>query len=315
MEALRKRLNDASEKYNKSEVERIRKTVDELNKIGDKIAENEKKYLDALAKISETEEKNSKSATESFVRSQAERQAAIEKSLADLERQYEADKRDAANAGELFDSKKIEDYDEKRRTLQKELADVKANIASLTGDEAAGLAELLETERKRAELSADARTKFDYDARIAQIKAQADAERAAAKEKLDADNAVLERQRSIYEFFRARTQLTPSQLAEIQKSDQFKTASGEEQNLILKLGNEMVALTQQKFLKLGLEKELAAEVQELSDITTQNAIKNVSKLKKEYQDLIAEINAAIEAQRSLAAIAASGSGGRGFADG
>lgn len=66
----------------------------------------------------------------------------------------------------------------------------------------------------------------------------------------------------------------------------------------------MVALTQQKFLKLGLERELAGEVRKLNDLTTQNAIANVQKLKKEYQDLILEINAAIAAQNQLASSSA-----------
>ncbi len=210
--------------------------------------------------------------------------------------------------GKDFDenTQKIIDLQTKRNELEQQLKDTKSNLADLSGTEAGNLSDILETERQRASLSDEKRAEFDYKAKIAQIAAERKAQEDAAKAKFEEDNKALERQKAIYDFFANKTNLTPLQLAKIQKSDQFKDATGEEQNLIIKLGNELIALTQQKEKKFALEQELQNDTQKLNELTTQKAIANVQKLKKEYQDLIAEINTAIAAQNQLSAGASGG---------
>lgn len=207
---------------------------------------------------------------------------------------------------------KLLEYEQRRTELNQQLTDTKSNIANLSTTEAVNMTSILETERARAALSDTKKAEFDYQAKLKAIADTKKAEEDAAKAKFDQDQKALERQKAIYEFFQNKTSFTPIALKNLEKTDFFKNSSGEDQNLMIKLATELIALTQQKNKKFDLEKQLAEETIKLQDAVNQNAIANVQKLKKEYQDLIAEINAAILAQSQLSFgtnIA------RGFADG
>lgn len=198
-------------------------------------------------------------------------------------------------------TKKLIDLQTQRNEQEQQLKDTKSNISNLSASEVTNAQALLEVERQRAALSEEKRAEFDYKQKIAQIAATRKAEEDAATAKFEADKKVLERQQQIYEFFQKRATFTPVQLNMLQKSEAFIGATGEEQNLMIKLANELIAVTRQKQQKAALEQELAREIQQLNEDTTNKAIANVQKLKKEYQDLIAEIQKVIVAQQQLEA--------------
>ncbi len=371
LKKTQKELDDVEQKYHDANMKRLEDGYDSLRKIGDKIKDNEKAYTESLATISEKAQKESDNTTEDYVRNQAEKQVALEKSIADLDTQVQKEKEVAKLKGSEIDTAQIEkqkkleqdimeaklrqseftnktaqstrvtmqdnianleaqletlksskdfnentqkliDFQTERVKLEAELKDTKSNISNLTTEETKKVEDLLTVERERAALSDQKREEFDFKQRIQRIADEKKANEDAAKKKLEDDNAILDRQKAIYEFFQKRTGLTPDQLQEIQTSQQFLTASADEQILILKLANDLVALTDQKNKRIALEQEVAVETQRLSDLTTQNSIKNVQKLKKEYQDLIVEIQNAIAAQQALQT---QSSTARGFAEG
>lgn len=233
----------------------------------------------------------------------------MKNNIANLEAQLEALKW-ATDYNE--NTQKLIDFQTKRNELENILKDTKSNIANLSTEEAGSISKILETERMRSGLSTEKQTEFDYKQKLKAIEDERIATEELAKTKFDADQAQLQRQQMIYEFFQKKISLSPEQLNQIQQSQQFQGASGEEQALILKLANELITITENRNKRLALEKEIADETQKLSDLTTQKQISNVQKLKKEYQDLISEIKNAISAQQSLDA---SKTTARGFSDG
>jgi hypothetical protein len=171
---------------------------------------------------------------------------------------------------------------------------------------------LLKTERDRAALSEEKRSEYDYNAKIALIEKTKQEEIKKANDTANEKAKVLEREQAIYEYFQNRTQFTQLQFEEAKKSADYLSLQGEEKNLFDKLANELIQLTLQRDKKIALEQEIATAAINLSNQVTDVQMKNIAKLKLEYRELIASINSAIEAQRSLDSAK---SGGVGFADG
>ena len=312
LKSVQKELDTADQKYHEANMKRLGEWKKALNDIGDKIKKNEEDYKTALAKISDESKKKSSEATGSYIQDQAVRQVEIEKSISDLSKEIDTEKQLAQTKGESIDPKKSIDFQTKQNELSAQLKDTKSNIFNLSESESKNLQSILDIERARASLSSDKRSEFDYKKKIQQIADEKTAQDALEKTKFDNDQKQLQRQQAIYEFFQKRIGMTPEQLVQIQSSKQFQDSNGEEQNLILKLANELLVITDQKNKRITLEQDIATETQRLSDLTSQKAILNVQKLKKEYQDLIGEIKTAISVQQSLEA---SKSTARGFANG
>lgn len=275
------------------------------------LLEKQKKIQDDIT-VAELRRSEFTSATSEATRKENEyRLASLRSQLAEIK-----------NGSELTETDKtLLDLQEKLLEKQRALADVKSNLKNVTETEAGNadalktkVAEILDVETKRAAMSEQKRAEFDFQQKLAQIdqeKAKKDAE---AEADFQREKTKLERQAKIYEFFQKNKDLTARQLKLIQDGEDFKTASKEEQDLILKLGRERMETTTKKNEKIAAEREVADATTTLSNQVTETLRANVKSLKAEYSDLISEIRAAIDAQRSLSGTGA-GAAKRGFSSG
>lgn len=217
--------------------------------------------------------------------------------------------------------KTLLDLQEKLLEKQNALADVKSNLKNLTDSETGGadalktkVSEILDVETKRAAMSEQKRAEFDFKQKLAEIDQEKATKDADAEADFQREKTKLDRQAKIYEYFQKNKDLTARQLKLIQDGEDFKTASKEEQDLILKLGRERMEITDKKNQKIAAEQEVADATAALSNQVTETLRANVIALKAEYADLIKEIRAAIDAQRALSGTG-TGSAKRGFSSG
>ena len=84
--------------------------------------------------------------------------------------------------------------------------------------------------------------------------------------------------------------------------------SEEEQQLIDKLINERIEYQTAIDDKKRMEEDLASAIMTLSNTTTANMRNNIALISQDYTLLIGQINSAIQAQRTLNALRASGGG-------
>jgi hypothetical protein len=104
----------------------------------------------------------------------------------------------------------------------------------------------------------------------------------------------------LYEVFQGyEWEIDQVMLEKIQEDERFQNMSTEEQDLFIKLANEKVALWEQKNYIIQLENEIAEAKINLSNSTTEVLKQDVASLSTEYQELIAQIQSAISAQREL----------------
>jgi len=131
------------------------------------------------------------------------------------------------------------------------------------------------------------------------IKENADNEIAEQTRIFEAEKLRLENLQLINETFLNKKNLDIDELNKLMEDKRFQELAKEEQELIIKLAKEKIALTTQKNEAIAMQKDIANATRELSNSTTAIQLTNIWKIKSSYDSLIAKINSALSKQRQL----------------
>jgi len=279
----------------------LEKATDKANDAGKKYAEAQKKYFEELwqeiRKVNDELRKNQ----EAFdIEKQVDQQAFANQEIgarAETEADIASIKEELAELAkeELKTYEDIEENNKKKLELEqkllqanKELEETKRNIALI---DAGAVAEA----ERRASLTDAQRRGEDF----AWEQAKKQAEFELEKQKL-------ERTKAIYDVFNAYQFKSVAELEALKESERVKSATIEEQELIIKLANERIQLLQARDAKIQAEREVANATRQLIKQTADIANQNIDALDQKYRDLIGTINSAIQAQRELQSVQASG---------
>lgn len=278
-----------------------KKKVDEINKAQEKLSEDTKKYNsdieDSLRSLNKELEKTTTEYNKAVSKISwdtwneiAKRGVDIAKELADVEKDIAESKKKYADS--FYYDPELVTLEKKKLDLLKEQEFVVANTTEIQRKEAQRVASLSEAQK----IQEDAKKEI------------ADKTKAFEEEKLR-----LESLQRINKYFLDLKVLNQNDYNQILKDARFQAMTQEEQELILKLAREKLQLTMQKNDIILMQKEIHDATVKLNDGAYAVQKANIVGLKSEYADLIAQINNAIEAQRQLNALRASG--GQGFASG
>lgn len=276
-----KDLEDAVDDLN-DRYEDLEKMEKDLAKAQEDYAKASKEYFDdlkdsidevnnAIAETNAEFEKGRREDVQSFLRWEIEDQVALEKEIAELQQEQ------SDNADEILEK-------------QKELEAVKANIASLATGDSGDLEATIAEERRRAEMSDAERRGYDF----AQ---EQDEKKKAHQEEI----ARLEQERRIYQTFQDFNFQSIDDLNKLKEEKTLEQFSFEEQKLIEQLANDRIKLLQQRDEKIQMERDVAIATIDLHNRVNAIASANIASLESKYQSLIRTIQAAISAQRALAA--------------
>lgn len=277
------------------------KKVEDVNKAQEKLAEDTKKYNmdieDSLRSLNK-ELANTTAEYEKAIgqisgdtgNEIAQRGVEIAKDLADVEKDIAESKAKFADSN-YYDPELV-NLEKKKLDLLKEQEFVVANTTETQRKEAERLASLSEAQKIKEEGAKDI----------------ADKTKAFEEEK-----ARLESLQKINQYFLDLKVLDQNEYNKILTDAKFLAMTQEEQELILKLAREKLQLTMQKDDIIAMQQEIHDATIALNDSAYAIQKANIVGLKSEYADLIKQINNAIELQRQLNALRASG--GQGFASG
>lgn len=277
------------------------KKIDDVNKAQEKLAEDTKKYNmdieDSLRSLNK-ELANTTAEYEKAVgqisgetwNEIAQRGVEIAKELADVEKDIAESKKKYADS--FYYDPELVELEKKKLDLLKEQEFVVANTTEAQRKEAERIASLSDAQK---------------------IKEDADKEIAEKTRAFEAEKTRLESLQKINQYFLDLKVLDQKEYDQILKDEKFLAMTQEEQELVLKLAREKLELTMQKDAIIAMQQEIHDATIALNDSAYAVQKANIVGLKSEYADLIAQINNAIEAQRQLNALRASG--GQGFASG
>ena len=122
------------------------------------------------------------------------------------------------------------------------------------------------------------------------------------KEKLDKLNEETEKAEklvNLYKILWETQKISAEEYKNLIWSEKFKNLSQDEQDIITKIWEEKVKLTEQQNFILSLEQEISNKKVELSQKTTELLEKNLTKLWHNYKRIISDIEKAISKQREL----------------
>ena len=173
------------------------------------------------------------------------------------------------------------ELEEKRTKLLEEQAILKEHLSMADMDDALRYANLSDTEK----ILEDTRKKIE-----------------AKEQELDAEQKRIESLMAINQYFKDLERMDQKEYNKMLKDEKFLAMTEEEQQLMLKLAREKLELTNQKDAIIEMQQEIADATIELSNLSTEVQQANIGKLKSEYATLIAQIDRAIERQRTLNAL-------------
>lgn len=270
----------------------------EVSEASKKLAEDTGKYNQNIQESIRSLTADLQKQTSEYKKATSEIQAQGAKDLAS--RGTEVDKNLLQNQKDLADarSQEVQDLD---RIVQLE-----AERARLLAEQQFVAQNTTEAQRAEAQRVAG----LSESQKIAEATAQKIAEKTAEYE---AEKQKTQKILEINKEFLSMSALNQQQYTALVSSARFEAMTKEEQDLVLKLAREKLALTTQKDAIVLQQQEIAAATKNLSDATTLAQVANIGKVKAEYQSLIADIQSAINKQNELNSIG--GSAKRGFSVG
>lgn len=278
LEKATEKANEAGKKYAEAQKKYFEELGQEIRKVNDEIAKNKEAY-----DIEKTADATS------FARSEVEAQADAEKKiidirkdLADLEKEKIENAEDEAKKQE----RKVE-LEKELVAVQKELEQTKSNIALIDSG-------IVADAQRRLALTDAGRRAEDFLT-----------EQEKKKKEFELEQQKLDRTKAIYDVFNNYQFKSVQQLEALKESERLKSATIEEQELIIKLANERIQLLQTRDAKIQAEREVASATRQLINQTADIANKNIDALDQKYKDLINTINSAVQAQRELQSVQAS----------
>lgn len=278
LEKAQKDEDDAVKKYHKDR-------VDELRKIGAELDNNIKKYEETIKMIDKERDSKLWETKTDEQNKLAERYAEIQKEIADLQKSWDSESQ-----------QKIND-------LLREKSIIQGTISQSVLDEAERVANLTEAERIQLEF---AQRRKEIENEASQKKTDADTE-------LQAEQDKLRKKQAIIDYFNTVDSFTRANLRKLEEDENFKKLDVERQNEILRLAEERIALEDKKNIRIGLEQQVNDEIQRLSNLSTEIQKTNLGSLSKEYKKIIADLDLAIQRQRTLNSLRSSPAGGQWFA--
>jgi hypothetical protein len=284
LEKAQKDEDDATKKYHQDRIE-------ELRKIGEELDKNLKKHQETIKTIEKERDAKLADNTQSEQQKLAERYAEIQKDIVDLQKET--------------DPERANENQQKIVELKREQAIIQGSISQATIDEAVRVSNLTEAERIQLEAMKE-RKKIQDEAGTK--KTDADAELLAEQDKLKKKQAIID-------YFNTVDHFTRANLKKLEEDENFKKLDIERQNEILRQAEERIALEDKKNIRIGLEQQVNDEVQRLSNVSTEVQKTNLGSLSKEYKKIIADLDSAIQRQRTLNALRSSPGGGQWFAQG
>jgi anaerobic ribonucleoside-triphosphate reductase len=183
-----------------------------------------------------------------------------------------------ARAQETQDLEKITQLEAERVKLLAEQAFISQNTTESQRAEAQRVAGLSEAQKIAEETKA----------KIAEKTAEYEAEKQKRQKMLE-----------INQQFLAMSSLNQQQYNDIVSSARLANMTKEEQDLVLKLAREKLALTQQKDSIIAQQQDIANATKSLSDVTTLAQLANIGRVKSEYDSLLNKIQSAIAKQQEL----------------
>lgn len=279
MEKATEKAQDATKKYAEEQKKYFEELWQEIRKVNDELQKNQEAF-DIEKQVDQQEFANQ----EIGARAETEADIArIKEELAELAKEELETYEDI----EENNKKKLE-LEQKLLQANKELEETKRNIALIDAGavtEAERRASLTDAQRRGEDFSGE------------QAKKQAE---------FEAEKQKLERTKAIYDVFNNYQFKSVQELEALKESERVKSATIEEQELIIKLANERIQLLQARDAKIQAEREVASATRQLINQTAEIASQNIDALDQKYKDLIGTINSAIQAQRELQSVQASG---------
>lgn len=279
------------------------KKVDDLNKAQEKLAEDTKKYNSDIEDSLRSLQKELDNTTKEYNKLMAEigdeasvdlanRGVEVQKELTDLEKEMAQLKaKSITDAQDEIDRQnELIELEAKKAQLLKEQEIIKSSTTDAQRAEASRVAGLTEAEK---------------------IKEEADKRKADATKAFEEEKTKLESLQKINKMFLDMKTFDQKQYDELIKSEKFNAMTQEEQELTLKLARDKLQLTMQKDAIIAMQQEVHDKSVALFNSAYAIQQAGVQKLSGEYKALIDQINQAIQRQRELNALRASG----GFASG
>lgn len=310
-------LEKEKEKFTENSKKYEEEIQDWIDKTNNKLREQQEEYKKAIALLKEQRAEKLDDSEKNFAEKIWKRAAEIEaeiakenKKLADLQAQNSANtientkglsrntlvtmwKNSIAGStwNDLLKVKEIAETLEKLRAEKEEIAELmkREGFEALVAEEA----KMLQQQSKTYQLI------VEREKEIEKINRDFDKKEQEKLDKLKEEEQRAEKLQNIYKVLGEAQRLSREEFENIKKNDSFKNMSQEEQDLIKKLGEEKVKLTEQNDFIIWLEQEIANKKVELSQQTTEMLQKDLSSLWDSYKKIIAQIQSAITAQRQL----------------
>lgn len=184
----------------------------------------------------------------------------------------------------IENQEKLADLEKEKTDLLKEQEFITANTTEAQRAEAERVAWLSQAEK----IKEDAQAQIDEQTRV-----------------FEEEKKRLESLQRINETFLNLKKLDQEELDKILADERFANMSQEEQELILKLARDKIQLTAQKDAIIQMQTEIRDATIELSNSATAVQMANITAIKSEYADVIAQIQTAIAKQRELNALKSS----------
>lgn len=189
---------------------------------------------------------------------------------------------------------KVKEYAEELEKLKKEQQEI-ADLMKKEWIDAINI----ESEKKVAESSKTYQMIVEWEKEIDKINKEFDKKEAEKLKKLEQEEEKINKIKNIYEKFWEIEKLTAKDLENLKNNKKFKELSKEEQDIIVKLAEEKIKLTEQSNFIMDLENKVAEKKVELSQKTTDLLSKDLSRLWDNYKKIINQIQQAISTQRTL----------------
>lgn len=255
--------------------ERELEIEEEIQEIKDKAEMSDDKRAEELGKINKQIEIQKQRISEINDKTKESTKNSLKNKLEELETQ----------------KKKLEDW-EMSLEQAKKLAELEKEALEIAKER-----EIIEKNVSWEKL-ADAE-RFSKLSKTEQILETSENKKKKAEEEYEIEKKKIENMIKINEFFYKADTFNQKMYDEIQKSEFFKKLSDEEKELLNKLAKEKLALEAQKTTILQMQADISNKIRELNEETTEKQLQNNEKIKKSYDNIISQIDKAIQRQIRL----------------